>query len=125
MEACPRFVKSGCGDIHKEKIDLATPDGWLDLADSVLDALRDTISDALASRQAGTPIGQWVGSLFSVAPRNYPFRKCDYEYGEGVEYGVNAIVFYNDGGTERVYQVITAGTSRNTLWTHCNPAHSR
>ena len=64
------LLKVDVGDIHKEKMNLATPDGWLDLADSVLDALRDTISDALASRQAGTPIGQWVGSLFRlVAPR--------------------------------------------------------
>ena len=60
-----------------------------------------------------------------MAPRNYPFRKCDYEYGEGVEYGVNDIVFYNDGGTERVYQVITAGTSPETPFGHTaiRPTH--
>ena len=107
------------GDLHRDKIDLATPDGWLDLADLALDGIRDMISDALASNNTGTSIFQWLGSLFGfVAPRRYPFRKCDVEYEEGFEYKENQIIFYDDGSTERVYLVTEEGESPTTPFGH-------
>ncbi|MDC3298329.1 hypothetical protein OAU99_03030 [Candidatus Poseidoniaceae archaeon] len=114
------------GDLHRDKIDLASPDGWLDIADLALDAIRDTISDALASNNSGTTIGQWIGSLFGlVAPRRYPFRKCDVEYEEEFEYKENQIIYFDDNGTERVYLVTEEGESPLTPFGHTpiRPVH--
>ena len=94
-------------DQYYPVIDLTSGASVMQALEGALQAVLNLVSDSLATH----PVLQWIGSLVGlVAPRGYPFRRVDEEYGYGVTYEKGQLVFHLD----KVYEVTVAGTSPGT-----------